>query len=130
MTTTGEAITKIITPSILEERYTGEEIDVDKVKAPWQDLPAEDLPRRDLPYPDIKITTPSGQYLSIEMKPLEERVILILPERLTDPRYGSAELEKNLKEMAKKAPGIEEIWKITEKLPSLTKLILEERENE
>lgn len=34
----------------------------------------------------------------------EEIIPLVLPERLTDPRYGSAELEQNLKEMAKKLP--------------------------
>jgi len=34
---------------------------------------------------------------------------------------------RDLKRQAKGAPGIEEIWKITEKLPSLTDLILEER---
>lgn len=60
----------------------------------------------------------------------EKRKELILPERLTNPHCGSTELDRNLKEMAKEAPGIEEIWKITEKLPSFTKLIIEERENE
>lgn len=120
MTTTGETITRITTPLILKEKYTGEEINIDKVKAPWPDLP----------YPDIKIITPSGQYLLIEIKPLEERRILILPERLINPQYGSAEFEQNLRKLAEKAPEIEEIWKITEKVPSLTDLILEERESE
>lgn len=53
-----------------------------------------------------------------------------LPERLTNPQYGSAELEKYLIEMAKNAPGIEKIWEITKDLPSLTQMLLEEREDE
>ena len=54
----------------------------------------------------------------------------ILPERLTNPQYGSVELEENLKEMAKRAPGIHKIWEMTKDLPSLTKILLEEREQE
>jgi hypothetical protein len=34
---------------------------------------------------------------------------------------------RDLKKQAKNAPGIEKIWKITEKLPSFTQLLLEER---
>lgn len=67
-------------------------------------------------------------YLPWEGK--EEAVRLVLPERLTNPQYGSAELEQNLKEMAKKAPGIHKVWEMTKDLPSLTKILLEEREQE
>ena len=64
--------------------------------------------------------------------PLEEKedIYLHLPERLTNSQYGTAKVEENLKELAKNAPDIADIWKITEKLPSLTQLIVEERENE
>lgn len=67
-------------------------------------------------------------YLPWEEK--EEALRLVLPERLTNPQYGSAELEKNLREMAKKAPGIEKIWEMTKDLPSLTQILLEEREQD
>jgi len=60
----------------------------------------------------------------------EEVIPLVLPERLTNPHYGSAELEQNLREMAKKAPGIHKVWEVTKDLPSLTKILLEEREQE
>jgi len=36
-------------------------------------------------------------------------------------------LDEELKKQAKNAPGIEEIWKITERLPSFTRLLLEGR---
>lgn len=51
-----------------------------------------------------------------------------LPERLTNPAYGREEIEKKRKALAANAPSIEEIWKITERLPSLTKLLLEGRQ--
>jgi hypothetical protein len=60
----------------------------------------------------------------------EKREELILPERLTNPYYGSEELDRNLKEMAKKAPGIKKIWEMTKDSPSLTQILLEEREEE
>ena len=60
----------------------------------------------------------------------EESTHLLLPERLTNPQYGGTELEENLKEMAKRAPGIHKIWEMTKDLPSLTKILLEEREQE
>jgi len=117
---TAEAIKELVLPHILDEKYTGEVIRVNKIKEIWGNLP----------YPDIEITSPSCEHIVIEIKPREKRSILILPERLTNPQYGSAELMKHLKELSKTAPSIEEIWKITEKLPSLTDLIIEERENE
>lgn len=54
----------------------------------------------------------------------------ILPQRLVDPLYGRDILDTQLDEMAAAAPGIEQVWKITESWPSLTKLLLEERNNE
>lgn len=51
-----------------------------------------------------------------------------LPERLTNPAYGREEIEKKRKELAANAPSIQEIRKITERLPSLTKLLLEGRQ--
>lgn len=53
-----------------------------------------------------------------------------LPERLTVSHYGSAGLNQNLRKLAESAPGIEKIWQITQKLPSLTELLSEERDNE
>jgi hypothetical protein len=54
-----------------------------------------------------------------------------LPERLTNPRYGREELDKKLKEMATNAPSsIEEVWKITERLPSFSQLISQDRDSE
>lgn len=120
---TAEAIREIIIPTIeLDRKYTGEisrrENLMDRVKEKWGDLL----------YPNIEIIPPTVEYPKVE--PIKEGEILILPERLTNSHYGSAELEQNLKEMAKKAPGIEKIWEITKDLPSLTDLIIEERENE
>ncbi|MDI6602964.1 MAG: hypothetical protein QME57_02475 [Patescibacteria group bacterium] len=120
---TAEAIREIIIPTIeLDRKYTGEisrrENLMDKVKEKWGDLL----------YPNIEIIPPTVEYPKVQ--PIKEEEILILPERLTNPHYGSAELEQNLKEIAKKAPGIEKIWEITKDLPSLTKILLEEREQD
>ena len=41
--------------------------------------------------------------------------------------YMESELERNLREMAKKAPGIHKIREITKDLPSLTGILLKER---
>jgi len=117
---TAEAIKELVPPLILDEKYTGEAIRINKIKEMWGNLT----------YPDVEIISPSGEHIVIKIKPVEEKRVLILPERLTNPYYGSAELEQHLREMAKKAPGIEKIWEITKDLPSLTDLIIEERENE
>ena len=53
-----------------------------------------------------------------------------LLERLTNPLYGKDVLDTQLNEMAAGAPGIDQVWKITETWPSLTKLLLEDRNNE
>lgn len=55
---------------------------------------------------------------------------LVLPTRLTDPLYGREELDRRLQEMATGAHSIEQVWEITKKLPSLSKLLSEERDNE
>lgn len=51
----------------------------------------------------------------------------IIKERLTNPTYGREELNRKIQEMATNASSIEEIWQITEKLPSLSDLLLEEQ---
>ncbi len=51
-----------------------------------------------------------------------------LPERLTNPRYGEQALEAALRKRAEEAPSLEEVRKITAKLPSLSRLIAEERD--
>lgn len=53
----------------------------------------------------------------------------VLPERLTNPKRGKEELDKQLKEEAKNAPSIEEIHKITDKLPSFSKMLSDERDD-
>ena len=53
-----------------------------------------------------------------------------LLERLVNPLYGRDVLDRQLDEMATMAPGVEQAWKITESWPSLTKLLLEDRNNE
>lgn len=121
--TTAEAtIRKITTPSDLDRKYTGgitvKGNLIDRIKETWGILL----------YPNAGIISPSVEYPKIE--PLEEEGILTLPERLTNPQYGSAELEQNLREMAKKAPGIKKIWEMTKDLPSLTQILIEEREEE
>ncbi len=78
------------------------------------------------------IMTPSMPYVSWPWP------ILNLPfnrdnqilERLTDLLYGHELLDMKLKEMASDAHSLESIWEITEKLPSLTDLLIEERNNE
>lgn len=53
-----------------------------------------------------------------------------LPRRLTDPLFGREELNHKLQDMATGAPTIEQVWEITKRLPSLSKLLSEERDNE
>ncbi len=60
----------------------------------------------------------------------EQGSVLVLPQRLTNPLFGREELNQRLQEMATGAPYIEQIWEITKKLPSLSKLLSEERDNE
>lgn len=55
---------------------------------------------------------------------------LVMPIRLTDPLYGREELNQRLQEMATAAPSIEQVWEITKRLPLLSKLLSEERDNE
>jgi len=50
--------------------------------------------------------------------------------RLFNPLSGRENLDKWLKELSFSAPSVEEVWKITERLPSLSKLLSDERENE
>ncbi len=86
--------------------------------------------QRNILFQNIKIIQDEC-FLVYETKTAEvEMEKMELPERLTNPQYGSAELEKYLIEMAKNAPGIEKIWEITKDLPSLTQMLLEEREDE
>lgn len=53
-----------------------------------------------------------------------------LPERLTNPNYGSAGLDAYLQEATANIISIEEVRKITDKLPSLTKILLDIRHDE
>ncbi|HUO77354.1 MAG TPA: hypothetical protein VMU21_07220 [Thermodesulfovibrionales bacterium] len=57
-------------------------------------------------------------------------VKMVLPLRLTDPLYGREELNHKLQEMATGAPSVEQVWEITKRLPSLSRLLSEERDNE
>ncbi|OGY91850.1 MAG: hypothetical protein A3H70_00505 [Candidatus Komeilibacteria bacterium RIFCSPLOWO2_02_FULL_48_11] len=53
-----------------------------------------------------------------------------LPARLSDPLYGQDMLDSWINEKARYAPTIERVREITAKLPSLTKLLLDDRNNE
>ncbi|OGV98467.1 MAG: hypothetical protein A2W53_05270 [Nitrospinae bacterium RIFCSPHIGHO2_02_39_11] len=67
-------------------------------------------------------------FLEQDQPEVEKR--FVLPLRLTDPLFGREELNQRLQEMATAAPSIEQVWEITKKLPSLSKLLSEERDNE
>lgn len=66
----------------------------------------------------------------MEQEQPEVKKRFVLPQRLTDPLFGREELNQRLQEMATAAPSIEQVWEITKKLPSLSKLLSEERDNE
>ncbi|MBM3709850.1 MAG: hypothetical protein FJW61_05460 [Actinobacteria bacterium] len=53
-----------------------------------------------------------------------------LPLRLTDPSYGKNDLDNYLNSTKDNSIKIEDIRKITNKLPSLTGLLIEDRNNE
>jgi hypothetical protein len=65
-----------------------------------------------------------------EQEQPEVKKRFVLPLRLTDPLFGREELNQRLQEMATSAPSIEQVWEITKRLPSLSKLLSEERDNE
>ena len=67
-------------------------------------------------------------FLEQDQPEVEKR--FVLPQRLTDPLFGHEELNQRLQEMATAAPSIEQVWEITKKLPPLSKLLSEERDNE
>lgn len=70
-------------------------------------------------------------YLDVlEQNQAESVKKLVLPERLTNPLYGREELDLRLQEIATNAPSIEQVWEITKTLPSLSKLLAVERNNE
>lgn len=71
---------------------------------------------------------PFENFLEQDQPKVERR--FVLPQRLTDPLYGLDELDTKLQEMATQAPSIEQVWEITKRLPSLSKLLSEERDNE
>lgn len=50
--------------------------------------------------------------------------------RLQDGNYGREELDKWINEKARNVPSIEKIREITAKLPSLTKMLLDDRGKE
>ena len=51
-----------------------------------------------------------------------------LPARLTNPHYGEDALESALRKRAADAPSLAEVRKITAKVPSLSRLIAEDRD--
>ena len=67
-------------------------------------------------------------FLEQDQPEVEKR--FVLPQRLTDPLFGHEELNQRLQEMATAAPSIEQVWEITKNLPSLSKLLSEERDSE
>lgn len=96
--------------------------------------PAKDSSLGSLLLPGASITAPFA-YLWRWVEPVEQKLsdispYLILPQRLVNPLYGREDLDMWLKEKSSGAPDIKKIWQITEKLPSLTDILLEERNNE
>lgn len=87
-------------------------------------------------FDNILIAGPSltvSEWVS-EMIPItkakEEQEEMKLPERLTNPNYGSAGLDAYLQEATANVVSIEVVRKITDKLPSLTKILLDIRHYE
>ena len=78
--------------------------------------------------------TPSGGWYFYWLVPEnlfnEQGSAQALPQRLTDPLFGREELNQRLQEMVTAAPSIEQVWEITKNLPSLSKLLSEERDSE
>ncbi|MCL5986117.1 MAG: hypothetical protein M1371_06060 [Actinobacteria bacterium] len=64
--------------------------------------------------------------IKTEEKPEEIK----LSKRLTDTDYGSLDLNTYLQKATANITSIEEVRKITDKLPSLTKILLEDRHDE
>jgi hypothetical protein len=73
------------------------------------------------------VKLPHDEVRSAVLEPLKRVTSKDLPNRLTNSSYGRQKIESQRKEMAANAPSIEEVWQITERLPSLTKLLLEGR---
>ena len=61
---------------------------------------------------------------------LEQDNVSTLPNRLTNPLFGRDMLNTWIADKAKNAPTKERVREITAKLPSLTKLLLDDRNNE
>jgi len=60
----------------------------------------------------------------------EQTLSIVIRTRLSDASYGKEELNRNILDLSQNAPSIEQIWRITKKLPSLTEILLKERNNE
>jgi len=61
---------------------------------------------------------------------IEEPEEIKLPKRLIDPEYGNIDLNTYLLNTTAKLKTIDEVRKITDKLTSLTKILLEDRHEE
>jgi len=59
-----------------------------------------------------------------------DKSVYDLPSKLTDPEYGNIELDRYLQNSADDSITIEEIRNITDKLPSLTEVLIDERHDE
>lgn len=55
---------------------------------------------------------------------------LSLPSRLLDPQYGREDLDSALETLSAGAPTVEDVWRITERLPfNLSRLLSNDRDN-
>jgi len=59
-----------------------------------------------------------------------DRSVNDLPSKLTDPEYGNIKLDRYLQNSADDSITIEDIRNITDKLPSLTEVLIDERHDE
>jgi hypothetical protein len=66
-------------------------------------------------------------YFDNRLKPND---VLTIPDRLTNQFFGRDTLNTWINDKAKNAPTIERVREITANLPSLTKLLLDDRNNE
>lgn len=66
----------------------------------------------------------------LKIKTIEEPEEIKLPKRLTDPEYGNIDLNTYLQNSTADFIAIEEVRKITNRLPSLTKILIEDRQDE
>lgn len=88
------------------------------------------------PYVNVHdlVTTPGiGWNLDLSEYSLESfwDKISRLPRRLTDPSYGREEFNVAIDTLSAGAPAVEDVWRITQRIPfDLSRLLSDDRNNE